>query len=309
MRVGLAGSVSSSRRTLSGLLRHGAEIAGVLGLSESKAAGVSGYCRLDDLASAAGAEYYDFERINDPAVLQIVRGWDLDVFFVVGLSQIVKGELLRVPRAGCVGFHPTKLPEGRGRAPIAWLILLGLDGAATFFNMDEEADSGGIFTQKSFTVSEDDYAADVLVRMEDAIDGALDDWLPKLLAGEWSPLPQDVNAATYFGRRVPTDGLIRWDEPAQRIARLVRASSRPHPGAYTFVGSKRLRIWRATAMDDAKYFGVPGRIAKIVQDGPLVHTGSGLLLLEDFEFDESDTRISIREGVSLGHRDDLGSLS
>ena len=56
-----------------------------------------------------------------------------DLLFVTGLSQIVKPPLLNLPRIGCIGFHPTWLPKGRGRAPLGWLVLDGVPGAATFF--------------------------------------------------------------------------------------------------------------------------------------------------------------------------------
>ena len=304
-KVALAGSVGSSRRTLLALIRHKFPIVGVLGLSPTKSQNVCGYCRLDDLALDIGAPFVEFGNINHPSITKIVQNWAPDVLFIVGLSQIVKRELLKIPKMGCVGFHPTWLPEGRGRAPVAWLILENRPGAATFFMMDEGVDSGPIFVQEPFQVTKQDYASDVIAKLELAIDKALDRWLPQLKSGIWAPVPQNEVIASYYGRRAPCDGLIQWHWPAIEIYNLIRAASYPHPGAYTFVKHKKLVIWRAQIESKLPFRGVPGRILDISSSkGFLVQTGSGLLWLEEVEFPEEpnlEPNKILRIGTKLGY--------
>jgi methionyl-tRNA formyltransferase len=258
---------------------------------------------MDDLAAANDIPYVDFRRINDDAVIAQVRSWEPDLFFVVGLSQIVTKELLRVPSVGCVGFHPTRLPEGRGRAPVAWLVLDACPGAATFFLMDEGADSGPILVQEPFSVSERDYASDVIVKLERAIDRALDRWLPRLRTGEWSPVPQGTSLISYNGRRTPSDGLIDWNKSSEEIFALIRAASRPHPGAYTYVENAKMIIWRAQPEYELPMRGVPGRILCVDRStGCLVQTGNGLLWLTEIEFvDLRDSEPMLRVGAKLGY--------
>ena len=62
-------------------------------------------------------------KINSNDIKEQIRKSSVDILFVVGLSQLIDEDIIRMPRFGCVGFHPTKLPKGRGRAPMAWLIL------------------------------------------------------------------------------------------------------------------------------------------------------------------------------------------
>ena len=299
-RIVLAGSVTSSLRTLEGLVRNGARVAGVLGLAESRSGSVAGYRRLDHAAAAAGIPYLDFEDVNAEEVYHAVDRWATDLLFVVGLSQMVRPRLLGLPRAGCVGFHPTRLPEGRGRAPLAWLILEGVPGAATFFLMDADMDSGPILVQEPFGVEAHDYASDVERHMLQAIDRALDRWVPRFRAGEWSCRAQDHDRATYHGRRTPSDGLIHWDRPASEIDALIRAASRPHPGAYTYLQGCRLTIWRGAPAQAARYRGVAGRILDIGPEGHLlVQTGAGLIRVEEYEVDGQE--ISVRTGLKLGY--------
>lgn len=122
-RIILAGSVNSSRRTLEKLVEHGLNVVGVLGLDPAAAKNVSGYNDLSTFAQEQGIDFSYFSKINNPEVVEFVKSKTPDLLFVIGLSQLVKQELLDVPTVGCIGFHPTKLPEGRGRGAIAWIIL------------------------------------------------------------------------------------------------------------------------------------------------------------------------------------------
>lgn len=282
-RIVLAGSVSFSRTTLVRLLAGGVDVVGVLGLSETHSKGVSDYARLDDVAARAAVEYVDFVSINDDAVVDAVERWKPDVLFVVGLSQLVRNKVMNIPRLGCVGFHPTRLPEGRGRAPVAWLTWLGIGGAATFFQIEDGIDSGPVFVQEPFAVEEGQYSGDVVREVNSAIERALDRWLPSLVAAEWNPTPQDDAKATYFGKRAAEDGLIDWSTSASDIARLVRTASRPYPGAYTYYKGEKAIIWRASEYT-GPYVGVRGRVLTSEGDGSfIVQTGDGLLRVEEME--------------------------
>jgi len=276
-------------------------VVGVLGLSKTRAESVSGYCRLDTLALERQTPYLDFENINGAEVEQAVQAWQPDLLFVVGLSQLVKPKLLSIPSRGCIGFHPTHLPEGRGRAPLAWLTYESKSGAASFFLMDEGTDSGPLLAQEPFEVSTKDYARDVEAKTVVAIDGALDHWLPKLKKGEWNPTPQDDSQATYYGKRSPEDGRIDWNHPAERILALIRASSHPHPGSYTFLEKEKLLVWRAEIESTGKFHGVPGRILAIDSDKKLlVQAGDRAIWVTEYEPPPSSSINSLRVGMKLG---------
>jgi len=280
----LAGAVNSSRLTLQALLRHEARLVGVLGLSPEIGRGSGGYVDLAELSESEGVASASFENINDLSVHEQVASWEPDLLMVVGLSQMVRTRLLELPVRGCVGYHPTALPRGRGRAPIAWLTCDGEDGAATFFVMTAEADAGAILVQEPFEVSAGAYAADVVARQSSAITRALDRWLPRLLDGWWDPVPQDETRATWNGRRGPADGWIDWSRPADEIQGIIRTASKPHPGAYTFSCGEKLIVWRAELERDWPIRGAVGRV--LIDDadrGLLVQTGEGLLWLSETE--------------------------
>jgi len=309
IRIVLAGSVGSSKVTLQSLLKHNINVVGVLGLNEKASKNVSGFTSLKEIAQSSSIQYYDFEKINESSVIEKVREWQPDLFFVVGLSQLVCEELLSIPKIGSIGFHPTKLPKGRGRAPLAWLTYKKEDGASTFFLMNNEVDSGPILVQETFCVNEQDYASNVKRNLEEAISRALDRWLPKLLRGEWNIKKQDDTEASYYGRRTPSDGLIDWNKSAKDILRLIQAASKPHPGAYTFIKDYKIKIWYAEIAKYENYTGIPGRILKKENDRLLVPTGEGLLWLTDYELETPfekyySIRDVIRVGAKLGYYSD-----
>lgn len=289
LRIVLVGSVGSSRLTLQALLRHRANVVGVLELQPDDPSTVSGFARLQDVAAEASVPCVGFQKLNEANILEQVREWQPDLLFAVGLSQLVKTELLAVPKLACVGFHPTHLPRGRGRAPVAWLVLDATPGAATFFVMDEGADSGPILVQEPFDVRPTDDAEQVTASLEQAIVRALDRWLPSLLAGEWNPQPQDDTAATYHGKRAPEDGWIDWNKSAREIDALIRAAGRPHPGAFTFLKDRKLLVWRAELDTTTPFRGVIGRVLlNDPQRGALVQTGDGLLWLNEVAWSDDD---------------------
>ena len=301
MRIVVAGAVSSTRLTLEALIRHGADVAGVLQLRGESSHTVTGFDSLDDVAGPAGIPCVTFRNINDDEIVEQVREWQPDLMFVVGLSQLVREDMMAIPKLGSVGFHPTFLPAGRGRAPLAWLTLDSGPGAASFFLIDDGIDSGPILVQEPFEITPDDYAGDVGLKLLDAMTRALDRWLPELLAGKWDPKPQSEVLATYNGRRGPDDGLIDWTRSAIEIHSLVRAASVPHPGAYTWLDDRKLIIWRADVETHLPWRGVPGRILLTHPDrGALIQTGDGLLWLTEITWADSGEPCTAAEALRVG---------
>ncbi|MFT4555781.1 MAG: methionyl-tRNA formyltransferase [Planctomycetaceae bacterium] len=315
MRIVVAGATVSTHQTLDALIRHGADVVGVLQLRGESSHTVTAFSPLDELAESHGIPCATFRNINDSEIVEQVCQWQPDLMFVVGLSQLVRDEMMSIPARGCVGFHPTFLPAGRGRAPLAWLTLDAQPGAATFFLIDEGVDSGPIFVQETFEVTPEDYASDVGHKLVEATGRALDRWLPELLTGVWNPQPQDEILATYNGRRSLDDGLLDWHQASDEIHSLIRAASTPHPGAYTWYQGRKLIVWRAEFEKHLPWRGAVGRVLHLeAERGALVQTGDGLLWLTHVQFAEETEPCAaesvLKVGVKLGFvvQDEVAAL-
>jgi len=289
-RIALAGSVNSSLRTLLKLHEHRCNIAAVLGLHPDSAKNVSGYQDIKAKADELGYTSLYFDKINSTMVEHFLSEKSVDYLFVIGLSQMVRKPLLDRAKKGNIGFHPTKLPKGRGRAAVAWMILGKAPGAATFFMMDEGMDSGPVLGQTEFNVGKQDYAHDVIEKIKNAIDDTLDNILPKLNKGELQPVPQNHEEATFLGKRKPQDGRINWSKNADEVHRLIRATSRPLPGAFSMFDEEKVTIMKAEVCTE--YCGVPGRIIDFNQQNPVVACGEHAIECTEYYYENKpDWRI------------------
>lgn len=290
MNVVLIGSVSSSAAALEALIGAGVEVTCVAGLDESAAAVVSDFRPLRPIAEGAGIPYLPIAKVTEPRVVHFLGEHPADLLWVIGLSQLVPQSLVQLARGGGVGFHPTMLPRGRGRAPVAWTILLGERAAVSLFFLTDQPDAGDIIAQREVPVLPHDYAEDLIARTNEVLADVIVELAPRIRSGDLPRRPQDHSKATYYGRRTPADGLIHWSNPTDRVYRLVRAAGRPYPGAFTYVGDRKVTIRRALPADEDREIGPAGRLhpsGTIIRHdadrGVLVRTGDGGLWLGEIE--------------------------
>jgi methionyl-tRNA formyltransferase len=282
-RIALAGSVNSSERVLAKLLEHEMNVHWVLGLDPKYRSVVSGFKDLKASIDTKRIDFSYFDRLNEDWIIDGLKKRDIDIFFVIGLSQIVRLELLDTPNICCIGYHPTRLPKGRGRGAIAWTILGKTEPAATFFKLNEEADSGEIIVQKDIDFKGNEYPQRLIDKLMEAIDNAMDEVLPLMKKGLLPVIVQDNKEASYLGKRAPSDGLINWQNTALDIERHIRSVSHPLPGAISFLGNREITIWKSREWSIQQIIGVPGRIVKIMNNSFVVCTGQGLLEIVEWE--------------------------
>ncbi len=286
MKVVVIGAVKSTFEVLQKLIQHQFEVVAVFGQEPKNITSISGFVNLKDICKNHHLNYIPFQQINDPYNIDLLKSLHPDIIFAVGFSQLVSEEILSIPSLGCIGFHPTALPKGRGRAPLSWLILNESQGAATFFLMTTAVDNGPIFIQDFFEVTDKDTANTVEEKVILSIRSALDRWLPELKLGNWDPIHQQEREATYYEKRTPQDGWINWNNGADDIETLIRATTKPYPGAYTFFKTFKVIVWAARVEENIKITGVIGRVLLSKNNELLIQTGKGLIWLEDFEFED-----------------------
>jgi Methionyl-tRNA formyltransferase len=280
MNIGIIGSVKSTEITLRMLVKHNLNIVGVLGFDPINKENISGWVDLERVARELNIPYDGYEKINDRKHINWMKDKQPDIIFAVGFSQLLSKEWLDMPSLGCIGFHPTALPKGRGRAPLAWIVLEERRGAASFFLMSEDADDGPIFIQEFFELEENDDAKSTGNKISRAMESALEKWIPLLKKGEWNPISQDEAMASWYGKRTPIDGVIDWKLSANQINLLIKASTHPHPGAYTFFKDTKVTIWESSVESETPIKGVVGRILISRGSRYLVQCGEGLLWIE-----------------------------
>lgn len=287
MRSVLVGAVDSSLTALLTLIAEDSAPLAVITLPSELAGRHSDRADLRPAAADAGIPVHETADVNAPGTLDLISRIEPDIVFVIGWSQICGLDLLAIPGEGMVGYHPSKLPENRGRAVIPWTILQGakLTGS-TLFWLNPGVDSGDILDQDVFSVGPRETATTLYAQHRSALRRMLRRTLPKLWAGEAPRSVQDDAEATYCARRRPVDGLIDWNDSALQVDRLVRATTDPYPGAFTWYRGDPLRIWSGELIGPAPYWGLPGQVQALRDGGALVQCGDrGHVLLHDVQLD------------------------
>jgi methionyl-tRNA formyltransferase len=307
-KVVVVGAVKGTEITINSLVKHGFEIAAIFGHEPKIKENIAGLFDLSEVAIKNNIPYLGFQNINSIEIVEKVKELKPDIVFAVGFSQLLKNEWLTIPKLGCIGFHPTNLPLGRGRAPIAWLVLNETKGAACFFLMGNGADDGPIFAKEVFDITENDNANSVAKKISIAMEKALDSWLPELKSGIWNPVPQDEINASYYGIRKPDDGIIDWKESSFIIAKLIKASSKPHPGAYFYFQNEKVIVWDCELENTLKIKGVNGRVLLINEEkGYLIQCGIGLIWIRTLKF-EKESLIKVGDYLGFKVEDEIQKL-
>lgn len=280
-RAGVIGAVGSTRIAINAIAKSDLELVGIAGFEPSDTSNVSGHRQFREVAEELGVDYIPFQSVNHADVVDKVKSWRLDFLFVVGLSQLVDNTLLKAARRGCIGYHPTALPYGRGRAPVAWLVLQKAPAASTLFAIEPGADTGGILAQRHFVVGPRMDAADVQKECHRTLEEAMSELLPRLARGWWSPREQDDSLATYLGKRDWFDGLIDWERPAIDVDGVIRAAAPPHPGAYCYHNGRRIRVLHSQGVvPNSPHIGIPGKVLSLANGVVDVQCNPGVIRIQ-----------------------------
>ena len=261
------------------------------------------------------------EEIWFDSVAETVKAHNIPVFFSDGMTppeiqetilssrpdlicsfyyrDIIPDEILQIPALGAVNLHGSLLPKYRGRCPVNWQLIHGeRESGVTLHYMTARADAGDIIAQERVLVSEDDTALTLYGKLESAATRLLDEHLELVWKGEAARIPQDSSQATTFPGRGPEDGVIDWGWSTERIQNLVRAVSRPYPGAFTHLKGTKIVIWRVRPVSSPPESEkkTPGHVT--VREGALhVETGTGAVIIQESTPDDP-VIIDMFEGYS-----------
>jgi methionyl-tRNA formyltransferase len=278
MRIVFIGTVEFSRRALERLLAMHAEIVGVCTLQNSKFN--ADHVDLGVISEAHGLPWFYAEDINSTEALSWIQDKAPDVIFCFGWSRLLKQDLLRLAHWGVVGFHPATLPANRGRHPLIWALVLGLEKtASTFFFMDAGADSGDILSQREIFIEDEDDARTLYDKVTRTALEQIEEFLPQLALGTFQRHKQDQQIANTWRKRGSADGKIDWRMSAHSIHNLVRGLAKPYVGAHFIVDGREIKVWKVAVVSDVPRNIEPGKILMQTGSRPVVKCGEDAICL------------------------------
>lgn len=241
-------------------------------------------------ASEVGATFLNRLNANDEEFQAALSAANVDVAISINWPAIIGRPTCEIPRHGILNAHAGDLPRYRGNACPNWAIINGEDHVGLCIHqMDPEVvDAGPVYTRRNYAIDDATYIGDIYAWMDDTIPGAFCEALKNLSNPAFSPQDQAETGTRPLRcqPRRPEDGLIDWSKDAREICRLVRASSRPFAGAFTYLeGRERVAVWRAQAITpDYDLVAVAGQIiGRTPQKNVLVACGKGILEIQESE--------------------------
>lgn len=229
-----------------------------------------------EMATDLGIETYQPPSLKSPEVLEKLKSVNADLMIVVAFGQIVPKSILDAFRFGCINVHASLLPRWRGAAPIQRAIMAGdTETGVCIMRMAEGLDTGPVFLERRLPIDNVDTSGTLHNKLAHLGAEALIQSLT-ILSDQNLPIAQKDTHATYAHKINTNDARIDWSANASDINRLVRAMN-PVPGAYTFFGDTRIKIWETRVVNFDNQQDSPGTVIELTQEGFLVSCGSGTL--------------------------------
>jgi methionyl-tRNA formyltransferase len=231
------------------------------------------------LALELGIPVMQPEKLRLPQPMEQLRACSPDLIVVAAFGQILKKDVLELPRFGCINVHASLLPRWRGAAPINAAILHGdEETGVTIMQMDVGLDTGPMLSQQSIHLTREDTAGAVFEKLSTLGAELLIETLPGYLSGKIQPIPQPEEGVTYAPMLKKEEGQLDFTQDVNELERRVRAFN-PWPGAFMDLDGTPLKVHRARA--EAGNASLGQRL--VYQNQPAVGASGGILILEEVQ--------------------------
>ena len=195
-----------------------------------------------------------------------------DVILVGSWGEIIKKEVINLPKIACINCHPSLLPTHRGSNPYTSAVKnCETKAGITFHLLNEGIDTGEILFQKDVNISDEDTGGSLRNKCAFTAKNSISEFLDKLENAELIPKKQDESKASYFPRLSPNDAKINWKKPAMEIHNNIRALL-PWMKSYTLHKDTFLFILSTKIININTNISTPGNILDKTDKGLLIST-------------------------------------
>ncbi|MBN8655338.1 MAG: methionyl-tRNA formyltransferase [Anaerolineae bacterium] len=220
------------------------------------------------------------QKLREPEAMQQLQTWNPDLIVVAAFGQILKKDVLDLPKYGCINVHASLLPRWRGAAPINAAVLAGdEETGVTIMKMDVGLDTGPMLAMKKIRIKPDDTAGSLFEALATLGADLLIETLPAYMEGKLTPQPQPEEGMTYAPMLKKEDGRLDFNHSAIELERRIRAMN-PWPGAWFEWEGNLLKVGRGV-VGEANGLKVGSRL--IVEGRPAVRCADGVLILEEVQ--------------------------
>jgi methionyl-tRNA formyltransferase len=259
------------------------------------------------------------EKINTPEVIELLKSLQPELIVVVAYGKKLPVEILRIPEKGCLNVHASLLPAYRGAAPIHWAVINGeTNTGVTTMLIDEGLDTGDILLKKIYPISGEATTGEVHDALAEIGGQLLIQTIEAWSRGDLKAVAQ-AGESSYAPLLKREHEWLDWSRNAAELHNQIRGLN-PWPGAVTKYKGENLKVWQSSLVsqslagdkisseDFQKESPVReyGKILKIVEDGIIVETGKGEILLRQVQ--PAGKRIMPARDFFLGRHGQIGEI-
>ena len=221
------------------------------------------------------------EKMKDPGTFEQLQAWDPDLIVVMAFGQILRKNVLELPRYGCINAHASLLPRWRGASPIQAAILNGDPvSGVTIMQMDPGVDTGPMLQAREMPIAADDTAVTLSEKLSAQAAELLIETIPGYIDGSILPQPQPEEGACYTGMISKQDGVLDFSKTAAELERKVRAYQ-PWPTAQFAVGDDMCKVYRAHIAENSE--GLSAGTRTVSGGLPAVAAADALLVIDEIQ--------------------------
>ena len=214
---------------------------------------------------------------------QFIKNIFVDVITSINYLFLIEKDIISHPKKLIFNIHGSLLPKYRGRTPHVWAIINGEKMAGiTAHTIDEGCDTGKIISQIKVPIEYDDTGANMLKKYESLYFPLIQEILEKIEGDSLELIDQNDKEATFFEKRIPSDGIIDWNLPKEQIRDWIRAQAFPYPGAFTFLEGKKITIDKVSLVDIPVHKNYKNGEIISINPNIIVKTQNGTLKLSSF---------------------------
>lgn len=241
-----------------------------------------------ELAVRSGAEFHRTSALTPGLATDLIQRHKIQIGISANWRYVISPAVLASVPRGILNLHLGRLPDYKGNATANWAILAGESEIfADVHVMVAELDAGDVLARAGLPLTDRTYIGEILAWARGEAPALFLAAADSAMSSGPAVVPGSATGLRCYPR-LPEDGAIDWRQPAVEICRLVRASSRPYPGAFTRYRDQELTVWRASvAVRPSSFLAVPGQVLHVDRsEGTIeVACGSGALRLEEIEID------------------------
>lgn len=295
MRIVFMGTPDFAVATLEALCEAGFDIIAAVSQPDKPKGrhGILSPTPVKEKAMELGIPVFQPEKAKDSEFIEKLRELAPDLIVVTAYGQILKKELLSIPKYGCINVHASLLPRWRGAAPVQWSIIEGdkVTGVTTML-MDEGLDTGDMLLKKEVEIGPKETGGSLFEKLAKAGGELIVETVKRLEAGELKREKQHEELMTYASMLDKHMGKINWNREAAEIERLIRGLD-PWPGTYSFYEKKMLKLWDADVIEDTEELSKEssvdteraeaGSVVLASKKGLVIKTGKGFLKINELQ--------------------------